>query len=90
MVKITHGFFTLSYMSPLGAWPIPVTGSILNKTTGFAALMKFLRDTYLNKAVPGEMVSVAQFQSIFKKNNLRDEDFMPDNYKPGGTGESQL
>ena len=90
ITKIIWNYFKAVELKWPRAWPLPMTGNILNKTTGFAALMKFLRDAYLSRTVPGEMVSVAQFQSIFKRINLKDEDFTPDNYKPGGTGESQL
>ncbi len=90
ITRIIWNYFKAVELKWPNAWPRPVAGNILNKTTGFAALMKFLRPAYLSKALPGEMVSITQFQFIFKKINLIDEDFTPDNYKPGTSGEYNL
>ncbi|MDQ3816153.1 MAG: DGQHR domain-containing protein [Acidobacteriota bacterium] len=90
ITKIIWNYFKAVEWKWPRAWREVVRGNILNKTTGFGALMKFLRAAYLSEAEPGELVSVGQFQSIFKKVHLTEADFTPDNYKPGAGGESQL
>ncbi|SRR5258707_5836969 len=72
------------------AWPRPSEGNILNRTTGFAALMRFLPKAYLSLAEPGDLVSSDQFLAVFKKIELDDQDFNSDNYKTGSGGEARL
>jgi len=71
-----------------GAWNLRQKGLILNRTTGYRALMRFLPLTifHLHTSTP----SFEQFEEIFAKVRLVDEDFSPDNYKPGSSGEASL
>lgn len=70
------------------AWPKVKSGNILNRTTGFGALMRFLRDVY--NSFDQMIVTIEQYYSIFERINLRDNDFTPEVYKPGSSGEVQL
>lgn len=66
------------------------TGNILNKTTGFGALMRFLRPCYLSVGKLDEIVDIPEFDKIFKKINITGNSFTPENYLPGASGENKL
>ena len=54
--------------------------------------MRFLKDAYLNivKDKIGEVPTVQDFIKIFDKISLKDPNFNHDNFKPGGSGRSEL
>lgn len=90
---ITHviwNFFALVEYKWFDAWFKFIPGNILNRTTGFSALMKFLRNACLALGEPGEIITTEQFKGIFKKITLKNEDFTPDNFRPGATGINDL
>ena len=62
----------------------------LNRTTGFRALMGFLRDAYLSVAQPGDVPTRSQFSEIFDQVSLEGYEITPDNYPPGSSGQTQL
>jgi len=72
------------------AWEEVQQGNILNRTTGFGALMRFLRVSYLSMDSPGSVILVDNYQPIFDKIALPDMSFTPDTYLPGSTGEKRL
>ena len=72
------------------AWPTPAPGNILNRTTGFAALMRFLRDAYVSLAEPGQLVPMNDFLDIFMRIDLDDLDLTSLQYKTGSGGEAAL
>ncbi|MEV1948122.1 DGQHR domain-containing protein [Pseudomonas aeruginosa] len=72
------------------AWSSNDKGVMLSKTNGFMALMRFLRDIYLEKDCIGAVISKEQFSEVFSRITLEDDDFTVDNYKPGTSGESAL
>ncbi len=72
------------------AWKNVEKGNILNRTTGFAALMRFLRPAYNAHERPGEVPPVAHFSGLLRGVALGNADFTPDQFKPGGTGEAAL
>lgn len=72
------------------AWNNPATNNILNKSTGFIALMKFFKDAYLSFNSIGTVFETEQFESCFKNINLTGLDFNRDRYVPGGIGQSTL
>jgi DGQHR domain-containing protein len=72
------------------AWNVRQAGLILNRTTGFNALMKFLWIAYLTSADPGEVVSRESLALIFGRIRLSDADFTPERYKPGSSGQADL
>jgi len=63
---------------------------MLSKTNGFMALMRFLKDIYIDLERIGSIISKSQFSHVFSQINLTDADFTVDNYKPGTSGESAL
>lgn len=72
------------------AWNNATTNNILNKSTGFVALMKFFKDAYLYYDSIGSIISTEQFDYCFKNISLTEEDFNRDKYVPGGIGQSAL
>lgn len=72
------------------AWEYSGQGLILNKTNGFKALMRFLKDVYLYLGIPGNVPSKQDFLNVFNKIDMIDDDFNTDKFKPGSSGESSL
>jgi DGQHR domain-containing protein len=72
------------------AWGSTGYGLILNRTNGFRALMRFLRLAYLNLVGPGEVPKRAQFDTVFARIQMNDNEFTTDNFKPGTSGEVAL
>jgi DGQHR domain-containing protein len=70
------------------SWDTVENNNILNKTTGFIALMKFLKAAYLT--IDKEIPSIDDFFNIFKKTRLEDGQFSRDNFPSGGSGENEL
>jgi DGQHR domain-containing protein len=73
------------------SWNDAPVGSILNRTTGYVALMRFLRPVYLRScSKAGEVLSRASCDSIFASIKIQDEEFTRDNFLPGSAGISAL
>lgn len=72
------------------AWNEPANNNILNKSTGFVALMRFLKPVYLSFQKPDSVITKEEFKSIFDKINLEEKDFNREKYVPGGIGQSAL
>ncbi len=72
------------------AWPAKQEGNVLNRTTGFAALMRFLPLAYRSIAEPGVVSKTSDFKKIFDRVKLKDADFTPERYKPGSSGLGDL
>ncbi len=72
------------------AWPTKAAGNILNRTTGFAALMRFLPIAYNASENSGQVTPLEWFQAVFNKLSLKDDDFTPERYKPGTSGQTDL
>jgi DGQHR domain-containing protein len=72
------------------AWNTKETGYILNRSTGFAALMRLLPDVYLDLGAVGSVPSVEAFGEYFGRVGLRDADFNKDVFIPGTGGETRL
>jgi len=72
------------------AWNATGRGLILNKTNGFRALMRFLRNAYLYLNGPGGVPSRVDFEKLFQRIGMADENFNTDNFKPGTSGEVTL
>ena len=54
------------------------------------AQLRFLRNCYVSFGRPGKVPSTSEFQSIFERVHLKDEDFNPFRYVPGSSGEEDL
>lgn len=72
------------------AWEATGRGDMLNKTNGFRGLMRFLRDAYLHLTAPGGVPSKEDFERVFRRVELGDDEFNTDNFKPGTSGEVKL
>ena len=72
------------------AWGATGRGLVLNKTNGFRGLMRFLRNAYLHLTAPGAVPKREEFEKIFQRIKMEDEDFNTDNFKPGTSGEVAL
>jgi DGQHR domain-containing protein len=74
------------------AWNNKEESQILNRTTGFIALMKFFKTAYLS--ISGGridvVVDVSDFNRIFSPIEIDQNQFTRDNYKPGGSGIAKL
>lgn len=72
------------------AWNTVQKSNILNKSTGFIALMRFFKNVYVSFNASGSIISKEQFQSIFVNIPLTSNHFTTENYKPGASGQGQL
>ncbi|MCX5748879.1 MAG: DGQHR domain-containing protein [Candidatus Saganbacteria bacterium] len=72
------------------AWTKVQENSILNRSTGFIALMKLLKDIYVSFKKPDKVISITEFQNIFNKIDLKDGDFNREAYIPGSSGQAKL
>jgi DGQHR domain-containing protein len=72
------------------AWKVSGRGKILPRTNGYRAFMRFFRHAYNEISAPGDIPEMSEFLKLFKKVELRDEDFTIDRYPPGTSGETRL
>jgi DGQHR domain-containing protein len=72
------------------AWDATGTGMMLNRTNGFRGLMRFLRPAYLHLTGPGGVPSKADFNQVFARINIQDDQFNTDRFLPGTSGEVGL
>ena len=77
-------------------WPEPWdnpnarAGLILNRTTGYAALMRFLRQVYLQHCEKGEILSMESCEEVFDEIDIADSELTRDAFIPGSSGISSL
>jgi DGQHR domain-containing protein len=84
----------VNYFAAVGAvWPLAWTektpGLILNRTTGYNALMRLLPMAMFRLGLD-TVHTIEEFAGILNKVNLSDHDFSPERFKPGSSGEGQL
>ena len=72
------------------SWSCVERGNIFNRTTGFGALMRFLKVAYNSFQKPSRVILRDDFATIFERISLKDGSFTPDEYVPGGSGEKKL
>ena len=74
------------------AWNNPSgrPGFILNRTTGYAALMRFLRQVYIRECGEREILSRQLCDEVFAGIDIDDEDLTKDTFVPGSSGMSAL
>lgn len=72
------------------AWNTEVPGFILNRGTGFTALMKLLGDIYIDIDAIGTVPAVQTFEPYLEKVAIEDDEFDKVRFVPGGGGESKL
>jgi DGQHR domain-containing protein len=72
------------------AWDATGAGMMLNRTNGFRALMRLLRNAYLFLVAPGEVPPKLKFVEVFQRIKIKDQEFNTDNFPPGTSGEVRL
>ena len=63
---------------------------ILNRSTGFVALMRFFKNVYLSFDRIGDVISKEEFKIIFDRITLQESDFNKEKYVPGSSGIGEL
>ena len=66
------------------------TGVILNRTTGYVALMRFFRQVYLQHCDEQEIVTKEECEAVFDKIDIEDHELTRDEFIPGSSGISSL
>ena len=90
IAKIIWNYFLSVQQKWPKSWEEKISGNVLNKSTGFVALMRFFKHCYLSFHRIGEIISFEEFSSVFHLIDLPDGSFTPDRYKPGATGQNAL
>ncbi len=90
IAKVLWNYFSAVRRRWSRAWDAAERGLILNRTAGFNALMRLLPVMYTALGKPGEVVGEDTFYGPFERLSLRDEDFNPQKYIPGSTGQRNL
>jgi len=90
IAKIVLEFFIAVEMKWPKAWVLVEPEMILNKSTGFIALMNILKTLYVHIGKIGEIVDHSVYLKYFEKITLVDSDFNRTNFLPGSGGQSKL
>jgi DGQHR domain-containing protein len=88
IARVLWNYFTAVAQRWPEAWAGRKAGLILNRTTGYRALMRFLPIAYLN--IGYDVPPAAEFKKIFDRSKLGDLDFIPETFKPGTSGQAAL
>ena len=72
------------------SWDDAPAGSILNRTTGYCALMKFLRPVYLSCCAKGQILTREACDEIFRRIDIKDDELTRETFFPGSAGISAL
>lgn len=72
------------------AWNDTSNTFILNKSTGFIALMRFFKDAYLSFDRISAIISKEEFISLFVEIDIEESDFVKEVYIPGSSGQAAL
>ncbi|MEM7641768.1 MAG: DGQHR domain-containing protein [Pseudomonadota bacterium] len=88
--QIVRNYFSAIQGKWPTAWNTEEKGYILNRTTGYNALARFLGDAYLSicdkPRVPGQQ----EFWEVIEPISLRAGDFTSENFLPGSSGSGKL
>jgi DGQHR domain-containing protein len=90
IAQIVYNYFSAVERKWPVAWSELQPNIILNRSTGFIALMRFFRHAYLSFNDIGKIVTKDEFFSVFEIIKLKDDDFNKDRYVPGSTGQGEL
>ncbi len=75
------------------AWNNPVEGQILARTTGFNALIRFMKDAYLyilsSEPTP-RVIKIEEYNKVFDKMDIEEKQLNKDDYVPGSSGQGKL
>jgi DGQHR domain-containing protein len=90
ITQIVYNYFSAVRERWPVAWRATDRGFMLNRTNGFRALVRFMRDVYKAIARRNSVPSVEQFLRSFEEVQANDRDFVVTNFPPGTSGESRL
>lgn len=90
IAKIIWNYFEAVGKKWPEAWNQVKPEMILNKSTGFIALMKLLKEIYNSLKSFNEIPESVEFYNILDKVHISDNDFNRKNYIPGTGGQSKL
>ena len=89
IARVLWNYFTAVAQRWPEAWPLKQQGLVLNRTTGYRALMRFLPLAYLTLG-RDTVIPTAEFKAVFDRVKLNDDDFTPERFKPGTSGQKDL
>lgn len=90
IAQIIYNYFNAVERKWPIAWRDLQPNIILNRSTGFIALMRFFKHAYLSFNDIGKEVTKDEFFAIFEPMILTDDDFNKEKYVPGSSGQGQL
>ncbi|MBW8048839.1 MAG: DGQHR domain-containing protein [Cytophagales bacterium] len=90
IAKIIWNYFDAVNERWPNAWTQVKQEMILNKSTGFVSLMRFLKDAYLYFDRIGEIIEKDDFLTLLNRIEILESDFNRENYIPGSGGQSKL
>jgi DGQHR domain-containing protein len=90
IAKIMWEFFDAVQERWPDAWWKVEREMILNKSTGFLALMRFFKDAYVESEKIGSIVEKKYYKELLDKSTLNDTDFNRGVFLPGSGGQSKL
>ena len=90
-LNISNFFDAVSEKWP-DAWKNPKEGQILARTTGYYALIRFLKDVFVKIVSDNEphIIAKEEYAEIFKKISIQEKDLIKDKYVPGSSGQTDL
>ncbi|MEO9465320.1 DGQHR domain-containing protein [Sulfitobacter pontiacus] len=89
LLNVSNFFEAVATKWP-NAWRDPQEGQILPRTTGFNALIRFLKDAYLSLVDEPRVVETNEFLEIFERIRIQESELNKDVYVPGSTGQGKL
>ncbi|TYP98941.1 DGQHR domain-containing protein [Tenacibaculum adriaticum] len=90
IAQILYNYFYVVDQKWPNAWRLLQPNIILNRSTGFVALMRFFKDAYLSFDKIGDVITKEEFKTIFDRIELKEEDFNKERYVPGSSGIGEL
>ncbi len=90
IAKIIWEYFSAVSEKWPDAWNEITPNLILNKSTGFLALMNLFRELYVRESTNDILVPKTAYLKYFDLCNLKNEDFNRQNFIPGSSGQSVL
>lgn len=90
MLLNTSNYFSAVRKKWEWAWESKDQGQILGRTTGYNALIRFMRDAFVNIVDEPRVVSIEEYFEIFNRIDLNPAGFTSDVYLPGSSGAGLL
>lgn len=89
IAKIVWNYFDAVRLKWPNAWDSSEPGLILNKSTGFLALMRFFKDACLHLGIE-PIPNPQRFLTLFAPVNIPEDQFTKERFIPGSTGQRVL